>query len=186
MEPEVLYRIYTQDKPEYREEIVRTLSAHGLPHFTFVPGEGYGPDQDGKPEHTVVVEIATSPESEPAVIRAVKMLKLRNGEGSVKLVRVGVAGALVTDPTFRVSGTQDGRVGVVVRDPDGDVPKMTKEELSAAIRAQMRRGHLSRNYGHPFQALNRRRTFKSLGTRSSMRFSGVSTRSILSTQLWAR
>jgi len=140
MEPEVLYRIYTQDKPEYREEIVRTLSAHGLPHFTFVPGEGYGPDQDGKPEHTVVVEIATSPESEPAVIRAVKMLKLRNGEGSVKLVRVGVAGALVTDPTFRVSGTQDGRVGVVVRDPDGDVPKMTKEELSAAIRAQMRRG----------------------------------------------
>jgi hypothetical protein len=88
----------------------------------------------------VVVEIATSPESEPAVIRAVKMLKLRNGEGSVKLVRVGVAGALATDPTFRVSVTQDGRVGVLVRDPDGDVPRMTKEELSAAIHAQMRRG----------------------------------------------
>lgn len=140
MTPEVLYRIYTEDKPEYREEIVRTLRDHGLPHFTFVSAEGYGPDQDGKSEHTVVVEITTSPEREPAVSRAVKMLKLRNGQGSVKLVCVGVAGALMTDPAFRVSVTQDGRVGVLVRDPEGDVPTMSREELSAAIRSQIRRG----------------------------------------------
>jgi hypothetical protein len=141
MTPEVLYRIYTEDKPEFRQEIVRVLSAHGLPHFTFVPAEGYGPEQDGKSEHTVVVEIAVSPEKEPAIMRAVKMLKLRNGQGSVKLVRVGIEGDLVTDPTFRVSVTSDGRVvGVLVRDPNGDVPTMTKEELWAVILAQARRG----------------------------------------------
>jgi hypothetical protein len=106
-------------------------------------GNKYGPDQDGKSEHIVLVEIAVSPEKEPAIMRAVKMIKLRNGQGSVKLVRVGVEGvesALVIDPTFRVSVTSDGRVGVLVRDPDGDVSTMTKEELSAAILAQIRRG----------------------------------------------
>ena len=87
-----------------------------------------------------MVEIAVSPEKEPAIMRAVKMLKLRNGQGSVKLVRVGVEGALVTDPAFLVPVTSDGRVGVLVRDPDGDVRTMTKEELLAAMLAQMRRG----------------------------------------------
>jgi hypothetical protein len=140
MTPEVLYRIYTEDKPEYRQEIVRVLSDHGLPHFTFVPAEGYGPDQDGKSEHTVVVEIAVSPETEPAIMRAVKMLKLSNGQGSVKLVRVGVAGALVTDPAFHVHVTGDGRVGVLVRDPDGDVPTMTKEELSEILAGRISQG----------------------------------------------
>jgi hypothetical protein len=145
MTPEVLYRIYTEDTPEYRQEIIRVLSHHGLPHLTFLSAEGYGPDQDGKSEHTVVVEIAVSPDKELAIMRAVKMLKLRNGQGSVKLVRVGVAGDLVTDPAFLVNVNREGRVGILVRDPDGDVPTMTKEELSAAILAQMQRGKKDRD-----------------------------------------
>jgi hypothetical protein len=53
----VLYRIYTENTPPYRQTAIRALRRNGFPHFTLFSANGYGPGQRGLEEYSVVIEV---------------------------------------------------------------------------------------------------------------------------------
>jgi hypothetical protein len=104
MTQKVLYRVYTEDKPGYRDAVIRALHKHGIQDFTLIPAYGYGPGQDGKQENTVIVDVATehSPENEQAIHAAAEDIRRDNNQQSVLIVRI---------PAYRkfVTGEKQGK-----------------------------------------------------------------------------
>jgi hypothetical protein len=95
---QVLYRIFTQDREDYRNTIIHSLKARGIPDFTIVgPAFGYGPGQGGLPERTVVIEVAAD-DSLPqlrAIRGVVDDIKHKNNQQSVFVVAFPVEHCLV-------------------------------------------------------------------------------------------
>jgi hypothetical protein len=98
MTQKVLYRVYTEDEPGYRDAVIRALQKHGIQHFTLIPAFGYGPGQDGKQEKTVIVDVATehSPENEQSIHAAAEDIRRDNNQQSVLIVRIPAYPKLVT------------------------------------------------------------------------------------------
>jgi hypothetical protein len=98
--PGIVFRIFTEDLPVYRKEVIGVLREHGFPDYTFVRGRGNGPDQSGL-ENSLVLDVAVqdySPAVEERMVAAVERICERNGpprperpeggQGSVMLVRI--------------------------------------------------------------------------------------------------
>jgi hypothetical protein len=95
---QVLYRIYTEDREDYRDHIIQSLRNHGIADFTVAPAIGYGPGQDGRQESTAVIEVATD-DSLPnlrAIRCVVDDINHQNNQQSVFVVAFPVAHSLVT------------------------------------------------------------------------------------------
>jgi hypothetical protein len=94
----VLYRVYTEDEPGYRDAVIQALQKHGIQDFTLMPAYGYGPGQSGKQEKTVIIDVATehSPENEQAIHAAAEDIRRDNNQQSVLIVRIPAYRKLVT------------------------------------------------------------------------------------------
>jgi hypothetical protein len=94
----VLYRVYTEDEPGYRDAAIQALQKHGIQYFTLVPAVGYGPGQGGKQEKTVIIDVATehSPENEQAIHAAAEDIRRDNNQQSILIVRIPAYPKLVT------------------------------------------------------------------------------------------
>lgn len=97
MANQVLYRIYTEDRQDYRERIIHSLKSRGIPDFTVAPAIGYGPGQDGQEEKTAVIEVVTDdgPNKMGAIRRVVGDIQRNNSQQSVLVMAIPVAYALV-------------------------------------------------------------------------------------------
>jgi hypothetical protein len=93
----VIYQIYTQDLPRYRRKVVRVLKENGFAYFTISPpNAGYGPDQDGKQENTMMIWVAVENyrrQVDKRMTRVAECLCEYNGpkgkgQSSVLLVRI--------------------------------------------------------------------------------------------------
>jgi hypothetical protein len=94
---QVIYQIYTQDLPRYRRMVVRVLKENGFAYFTISPpNAGYGPDQNGKQEDTMMIWVAVENYSwrvDKRMARVAECLCEHNGpkgqgQSSVLLVRI--------------------------------------------------------------------------------------------------
>jgi len=94
----VLYRIYTQDEPVYREAIIRAFQRHGFSDLTLMSAVGYGPGQGGNQENVAVIDIATnySPGIDRRIQAAASDICRDNRQQSVLVVRVPAYPKLVT------------------------------------------------------------------------------------------
>lgn len=94
----VLYRVYTEDEPGYRDAVIQALQKHGIQYFTLMSANGYGPGQGGKQEKTVIIDVATehSPEKEQAIHAAAEDIRRDNHQQSVLIVRIPAYRKLVT------------------------------------------------------------------------------------------
>lgn len=93
----MIYQIYTQDLPRYRRKVVRVLKENGFAYFTISPpNAGYGPDQDGKQENTMMIWVAVENyrrRVDKQMTRVAECLCEHNGpkgkgQSSVLLVRI--------------------------------------------------------------------------------------------------
>jgi len=156
---QVVFRIFTEDNPTYRHACVRILSEHGFPHSTVVGGTGYGPDQGGKPEHSLVLDIAVekySSATQKRMVVAVEEICRQNRQISVLLVRIPATIRLVRSPEagyYEKRPSFWGRRESKPPEPDyrgriifasGDWKKLLKPELNA-IRRGMVVGFFSRS-----------------------------------------
>jgi hypothetical protein len=98
MASQVLYRIYTEDREDYRDHIINSLKTRGIPDFTLAPALGYGPGQDGRAEKTAVIEVAADDSllQLRAIRGVVDDIKHKNNQQSVLVVAFPVAHTLVT------------------------------------------------------------------------------------------
>jgi hypothetical protein len=105
----VIYQIYTEDLPRHRSAVVSALKKHGFKYFTISPPNiGYGPDQDGKQEYTLMIWVAVlqnySWRVDKRMERAVKEIRHKNGDqGSVLWMRIPAYPTLVERPKRRRS-----------------------------------------------------------------------------------
>jgi hypothetical protein len=93
-----MLRLFTENTPAYHDEIVRILKEHGFEHSTIVQGTGYGPDQGGKAEDSLVIDILlkeyndATHERMKAAIEEIKKANKRKADGqpqaSIPLVRI--------------------------------------------------------------------------------------------------
>jgi hypothetical protein len=90
-----MFRFFTQNiRGTDDHEIIRILREHGFPYCTIVGGTGWGPDQGGKPENSLVVDIAVEnydSETEKRMMAAVEEIKKANRQSTVFLVRIALA-----------------------------------------------------------------------------------------------
>jgi hypothetical protein len=104
----VVYQIYTEDLPRHRSAVVSALKKHGFKYFTISPPNiGYGPNQDGEQEYSMMIWIAPPNYSwrvDERMERAVKEIRHKNGDqGSVLLMRIPAYPTLVERPKRRRS-----------------------------------------------------------------------------------
>lgn len=76
---QILYNIYTEDSPLYRENIRGLLV--NFPSYTFIfPAEGVW---QGAPEHSLIVQIIADASAHEAVRTAAKMIRGYNKQEAV-------------------------------------------------------------------------------------------------------
>jgi hypothetical protein len=102
----VIYQIYTEDLPRHRKAVVRALKKHGFPYCTIAgSADGYGPDQDGKQETSMMIWVAVekyTKQVDKRINRAVEEIREKNGDqGSVLLMRIPAYPKLFRRPTRR-------------------------------------------------------------------------------------
>jgi hypothetical protein len=98
MASQVLYRIYTEDGDNYRDNIIQSLKNRGISNFTIVgPTVGYGPGQGGQGEKAAIIEVAAD-DSLPqlkAIRSVVDDINHQNNQQSVFVVAFPVEHSLV-------------------------------------------------------------------------------------------
>lgn len=132
-----IYQIYTEDLPRHRKAIVRALKSHGFPYCTIAgSADGYGPDQDGKPETAMMIWVAAERYSKTAdkrMERAVKEIREKNGDqGSVLLVRIPAYHKLIRRPKRRRVLSVES-CGCTARPTYEARPRMPGEGLSVPV-----------------------------------------------------
>jgi hypothetical protein len=97
MAAQVLYRIYTEDRKDYREQIIHSLKRRGIPDFTLAPAIGYGPGQGGQQEPTAIIEVAAddSPLNVSRIRGVVDDIQRNNFQQSVLVMAIPVAHSMV-------------------------------------------------------------------------------------------
>jgi hypothetical protein len=98
MPVQVLYRIYTQDRDDYRDQIIQSLERRGIPDFTLAPAIGYGPGQGGEEEETAIIEVAAddSHRSATRIRGVVDDIRRNNAQQAVLVMCIPVTYSLVT------------------------------------------------------------------------------------------
>lgn len=98
MAAQVLYRIYTEDREDYRNQIIYSLKRRGIPNFTLAPAIGYGPGQDGQQEPTAIIEVAVedSPLNVSRIRGVVNDIRRNNAQQAVLVMCIPVAYSMVT------------------------------------------------------------------------------------------
>ena len=94
---QVLYRIYTEDRDDYRERIIHALKTRGIPDFTVAPAIGYGPGQDGQQERTAIIEVASEDDlpTKKAIRDVVDDIRRYNTQQSVFVLSFPIEYSLV-------------------------------------------------------------------------------------------
>jgi hypothetical protein len=92
LEESVLYRIYTEDTPRYRQAVIRNLKRNGFPHFTLFSTDGYGPGQRGLQENTAVIEVLVEEyrglDTDREIEALAGQIRRKNKQQTVLLMRI--------------------------------------------------------------------------------------------------
>lgn len=92
LQQSVLYRICTEDRPQFRHAIIRALRRNGFRHFTLVSTAGYGPGQRGLEEYSVVIEILVEdyrgPDTDGKIETIAGEIRRKNDQQTVLLMRI--------------------------------------------------------------------------------------------------
>jgi hypothetical protein len=123
----MIYQIYTEDLPRHRKAVVRALKNHGFPYCTIAgSADGYGPDQGGKPETSMMIWVAVpryTKRVEKRMRQAVEAIRDKNGDqGSVLVVRIPAYPKLIIRPKRRRASSVDTHTATISNKLSGGPP----------------------------------------------------------------